>query len=346
MQEMDDIGTNLSEKGDKRIEILYQHLVNRPKAVVGVESFLCCVINIISFVGNILVLIAFCRNPRLRKPGNYYIIALAVADIILASFAMPFGCASTILGEWIFGQAICWLQAALATMLGTATLVTLALIATNRLLTVVYPSIHRWLASKTTVLISIFAAWCVTATIPLSFYLTGVTNLFHPGYSLCLFDFSAASYTLVIPIAIVDAFLPYQVIFFCYFKIWCFIRNHRAHMFSSTVNADEIRLNRLFLLIVISFTVCYTPFTFVILLESFQKQILIPREVYVFADMMVGLSCCVNPVIYGIMNPEFKREFAAILRGRKRRKIAASNVEPVQPGSRGTEMYSTRTSRS
>lgn len=346
MQEMDDNGTSLSEKGDKRIEILTQHLVNRPKAVVGVESFLFCVINITSFVGNILVLIAFCRNPRLRKPANYYVIALAVADIILASFAMPFSCASTILGEWIFGQAICWLQAALATMLGTATLVTLALIATNRLLTVVYPSIHRWLASKTTILISIFAAWCVTATIPLSFYLTGVTNLFHPGYSLCLFDFSAASYILVIPIAIVDAFLPYQVIFFCYFKIWRFIRNHRAHMFSSTVNADEIRLNRLFLLIVISFTVCYTPFTFVILLESFQKQILIPREVYVFANMMVGLSCCVNPVIYGIMNPEFKREFAAILIGRKRRKIAASNVEPVQPGSRGTEMYSTRTSRS
>ena len=279
----------MSEKADKRIEILTEEVLKRPKPVVGIESLISCVIIMISFVGNILVLIAFYRNPRLRKPANYYIIALAVGDIILASFAMPFGCASTILGEWIFGQAICWLQASLATMLGTASLVTLSLIATNRLLTVVYPSIHRRLASKTTILTSIFAAWCVTATIALSFYLTGVTNLFHPGYLLCLFDFSTTSYVLVIPIAIVVTFLPYQVIFFCYFKIWRFLRNHSAQMFTSTVNADEIRLTRLFLFIVISFTVCFTPFTVVILLESFQEQSLIPREVYFFATVMVGL---------------------------------------------------------
>ena len=335
----------MSEKADKRIEILTEQVLKRPKPVVGIESLISCVIITISFVGNILVLIAFYRNPRLRKPANYHIIALAVGDIILASFAMPFGCASTILGEWIFGQAICWLQASLATMLGTASLVTLSLIATNRLLTVVYPSIHRRLASKTTILTSIFAAWCVTATIPSSFYLTGVTNLFHPGYLLCLFDFSTTSYVLVIPIAIVVTFLLYQVIFFCYFKIWRFLRNHSAQMFTSTVNADEIRLTRLFLLIVISFTVCFTPFTVVILLESFQKQGLIPREVYFFATVMVGLSCCVNPVIYGIMNTEFKREFAAILCGRKRRRIATSNVEPVHPECRGTEMHSTLTLR-
>ncbi|XP_068701102.1 melatonin receptor type 1A-like [Montipora foliosa] len=328
----------MSETADKRQEILTEQLLNRHTLLVVVEFTLFCIINIISIVGNVSVLMAFYRNPRLRTSANFYIVSLAVGDIILATLAMPLCCVSAFLGRWIFGNVACWLQASLAVMLGTTSLVTLALIAANRLLTVVYPNTHRRLVSKTTILLSLLFASFATAAVPLLFYLTGVTNIFHPGFLVCLFDFSSASYSLVIPIAVFETFLPYQVIFVCYFKIWRFLRNHNAQMFKSRVNPDEIRLNRLLALIVISFTVCFTPISVVILVECSREKILVPREVYVFATVMVGLAICVNPFIYGIMNSQFRREFAAIFRGRRARKIGVTNSKPQS--NKCTEMHS------
>ena len=311
-----------NESGNEQLrqEKLALELLNRETLLVVIETLICVVITVASVVGNVLVMFALYRNPRLRRPSNLYIGSLTVSDIILSSVAMPFTCISAITGRWIFGEAICWLQASLATMLGTTTLVTMALIAANRLLKVVYPNTHRRLVSVKTILFSIFVTWCFTGAIPLSFYITGVRNVFHPGHVVCLFDFSSASYALIASIAVFDAFMPYQIIFICYFKVWRFVRSHRFQMSTSHdhVNVEEVKLNRLLAVIVVSFTVCFTPFLVVILIESFHPQFSLPRQVYFFSTVMIGTASCVNPIIYGVLNREFRREFHLIFRFRSR----------------------------
>ena len=320
---------------DERLENLAIELLRRQNLLVVVEASICVIITATSIVGNVLVLVALYRNPRLRRPSNLYTISLAASDIILACAAMPFTCVSAITGRWVFGRAVCYLQASLATMLGTTSLVNMALIAANRLLKVVYPNTHRKLVSEKAILISILAAWCFTGAIPLSFYITGVRNMFHPGHIICLFDFSTASYTLIALIAVFEAFTPYQVIFICYFKVWRFIKCHSVQMSSSHANAEDIKLNRVLAFIVITFTICFTPFLVIILIESFQEQFSLPRQVYFFASVMVGTASCVNPVIYGILNTEFRREFTAIFRGRKTRRVAVQEQTNNQPFDEG-----------
>lgn len=309
-----------NESGNEhlRLEKLTLELLNRETSLVVIETLICIVITGTSVVGNVLVMVALYGNPRLRRPSNLYIGSLAVSDIILSSIAMPFTCISAIAGRWIFGEAICWLQASLATMLGTTSLSTMALIAVNRLLKVVYPNTHRRFVSVKTIFFSIVVAWCFTGAIPLSFYVTGVRNVFHPGHVVCLFDFSTASYALIASIAVFDAFMPYQIIFICYFKVWRFVRSHRFQMNTSHVNVEEVKLNRLLAVIVISFTICFTPFLVVILIESFRRQFSLPRQVFFFSTVMVGTASCVNPVIYGVLNREFRREFNLIFRIRRR----------------------------
>ena len=196
----------------------------------------------------------------------------------------------------------------------------MALIAVNRLLKVVYPNMHRKLVSARTILISIFADRSFTGVIPLSFYITRVRNIFHPGHQLCLFDFSTASYTLIALITIFETFLPYQVIFISYFKVWRFIKSHMLQMSTSRVNVEDIKLNRLLAVIVISFTICFTPFFIMILIDTSREKFSLPRQLYFFATVTVGAASCINPMIYGIMNKEFRRGFVAIFR-RKRGRI-------------------------
>lgn len=308
----------MSANEDVRLEKLALELLSRETAIVVIETLICVVITGASVVGNVLVMVALYRNPRLRRPSNLYIVSLAVSDIILSSVAMPFTCISAIAGRWILGEAICWLQASLATMLGTTSLANMALIAANRLLKVVYSNTHRRFVSVKTILFSIVVAWCFTGAIPLSFYITGVRNVFHPGHVVCLFDFSTASNALIASIAVFEAFMPYQVIFICYFKVWRFVRSHRFQMSTSRVNVEDVKLNRLLAVIVMSFTICFTPFLVVILIESFRRQFSLPRQVYFFSTVMVGAASCVNPVIYGVLNKEFRREFNLIFRMRGR----------------------------
>ena len=302
------------ENGEK----LSSELEARETFLVVIETLICLVNTGASILGNILVLVAVYRNPRLRKPSNLYIISLAVSDLILSAIAMPFTCVSTMVGNWIFGAKLCWFQASLATMLGTTSLVNISLIAANRLLKVVYPNTHRKLVSVKTILISIASAWCFTGAIPVSFYITNVHNVFHPGHIVCLFDFSTASYTLIALIGVFEAFMPYQVIFICYLKVWRFVKRHTSQMSSSNVNAEDVHLNRLLSCIIVSFSVCYTPFLVLILIDSFHEHFSLPRQVYFFGSVMVGLGSSVNPVIYGILNKDFREEFNSICRVRRR----------------------------
>ena len=299
-------------------EKLSSEFQTRQTFLVVIETLICLVITGVSILGNGLVFVAVYRNPRLRKPFNLYIISLAVSDLVLSAVAMPFTCVSAMVGNWMFGATLCWFQASLATMLGTTSLMNMALIAANRFLKVVYPNMHRKLVSVKTILISIAFAWCFTGAIPVSFYITNVHNVFHPGHIVCLFDFSSASYTLIALIGVFEAFIPYQVIFICYFKVWRFVKRHTSHMSSSNVNAEDVHLNRLLSCIVVSFTICYTPFLVIILIESFHEHFPIPRQVYFFGTVMVGLGSCVNPVIYGILNKDFREEFNSICRIRRR----------------------------
>lgn len=288
---------------DTRLEKLALELFQRETSLVLAEFLVCVLVTTTSILGNVFVLFALYRNPRLRKPSNLYIISLTISAITLGVTGMTLVCVTSFAGRWMFGPALCWLQASVATMLGTASLVSMALIAVNRLLKVVYPNMHRKLVSARTIL----------------FYITGVKNIFHPGHQLCLFDFSTASYTLIALIAIFETFLPYQVIFISYFKVWRFIKSHMLQMSTSRVNVEDIKLNRLLAVIVISFTICFTPFFVMILIDTSREKFSLPRQLYFFATVTVGAASCINPMIYGIMNKEFRRGFVAIFRRKRER---------------------------
>ena len=74
---------------------------DRHIATVVTETTIFALVMIISFLGNLLVCYAVYRNPRLRNPSNYYIISLALNDILQASCLVPLSVAHVATGEYI-----------------------------------------------------------------------------------------------------------------------------------------------------------------------------------------------------------------------------------------------------
>ncbi|XP_037328113.2 cholecystokinin receptor-like [Pungitius pungitius] len=103
---------NLSgEVGDYNISC--QNVSVIPRAARGVkemDSFrilLYCLIFLLSVFGNLLIIVVLVLNKRMRTVTNSFLLSLAVSDLMMAIFCMPFTLIPNILEDFIFGGAMC-----------------------------------------------------------------------------------------------------------------------------------------------------------------------------------------------------------------------------------------------
>ncbi|XP_033218303.1 octopamine receptor-like [Belonocnema kinseyi] len=85
---------------------------------------------LLSVVGNSLVLITLARNKRMRTVTNVYLLNLAMSDLLLGVFCMPFTLLGQMLKNFVFGNAMCKLIPyfqAVSVSVGVWTLVAISL---------------------------------------------------------------------------------------------------------------------------------------------------------------------------------------------------------------------------
>ncbi|KAI5639375.1 7 transmembrane receptor (rhodopsin family) domain-containing protein [Phthorimaea operculella] len=71
-------------------------------------SFLFVIVFIVAGgVGNILVCLAVCLDKRLQNVTNYFLLSLAIADLLVSLFVMPMGAIPGFLGYWPLGVVWC-----------------------------------------------------------------------------------------------------------------------------------------------------------------------------------------------------------------------------------------------
>ena len=61
---------------------------------------------LVSVLGNILVCIAVATDQRLRKLSNLFLVSLAIADLLVASFVMPLALVND-LALFTMGETFC-----------------------------------------------------------------------------------------------------------------------------------------------------------------------------------------------------------------------------------------------
>ena len=58
-----------------------------------------------TIIGNILVIVAIRTEKNLKVVGNYLMVSLAVADLLVASLVMPVLAVKEIIGRWVMGES-------------------------------------------------------------------------------------------------------------------------------------------------------------------------------------------------------------------------------------------------
>ncbi|KAI4462342.1 adrenergic receptor-related g-protein coupled receptor [Holotrichia oblita] len=101
-----------------------------------------CIFGIIilcAVFGNALVIISVHRHRKLRVITNYYVVSLAVADMLVALCAMTFNASVELSGQWLFGYFMCDVWNSLDVYFSTASILHLCCISVDRYYAIVRP---------------------------------------------------------------------------------------------------------------------------------------------------------------------------------------------------------------
>uniref|UniRef100_A0A1I8IXA8 G_PROTEIN_RECEP_F1_2 domain-containing protein n=1 Tax=Macrostomum lignano TaxID=282301 RepID=A0A1I8IXA8_9PLAT len=132
-------------------------------ALIG--CFLCLFVTVTVF-GNSLVILAVIREHYLRTITNYFIVSLALADLLMGLVVMPFSVISYVTREhWLFGPIWCDLWHAFDVLSTTASILNLCMIAVERYWAIENPISYPSRVTKRRCLLLVSAVWICSCCI-------------------------------------------------------------------------------------------------------------------------------------------------------------------------------------
>ncbi|KAH8404629.1 hypothetical protein KR215_005085 [Drosophila sulfurigaster] len=123
------------------------------------KAFVMLFIIIAAICGNLLVIISVMRVRKLRVITNYFVVSLAMADIMVAIMAMTFNFSVQVTGCWNFSPFLCDLWNSLDVYFSTASILHLCCISVDRYYAIVKPLKYPICMTKRVVGIMLLNIW-------------------------------------------------------------------------------------------------------------------------------------------------------------------------------------------
>nr|ANO38997.1 GCR015 [Schmidtea mediterranea] len=187
-----------------------------------IYSILGGIVVIITVVGNLLVLTSFIVERQLRSISNYFLLSLAVADLMIGLVSMPLYTGYLVVGEWPLPYYICDLWLSIDYTMSNASVANLLIISIDRYCSVTRPLTYRIKRTSKKVSIWIGIAWIISALLwtPLIYLWPIIDGKRHVKPKECYIQFIQSSYLLTLLTASLAYFIPVTIISILYFRIY------------------------------------------------------------------------------------------------------------------------------
>ncbi|XP_070711436.1 adenosine receptor A1-like [Pempheris klunzingeri] len=127
------------------------------------------IIAVLAIIGNFLVCLAFTRNKKLRTVTNYFLVSLAVGDILVGLVAIP--CAVlTDLGQPRHDLPLCLVLLSMLMVLTQSSTLSMLAVAVERYMAILLPFQYQRVMSPRNARLALLATWglgAISGTVPL-----------------------------------------------------------------------------------------------------------------------------------------------------------------------------------
>lgn len=300
-----------------------QYIIYTPVSKM-IFSLLYLIIFCFGFFGNLLVALAVIKSKHMRTVTNYFILNLALSDIVMCLFSVPFTPLQSFSGKWMFGEVLCKLFPFSQGVSVYISTLTLTIIALDRFVVIIYPFRARMQIKTCLVLVWIIDMMACVFTGPYAYHVT-IEHDETTGDEQCNETWGGLRRTIYGAFTNITQFvLPFITIILCYTAI---IRklSTRSHMRPGLRSAQReeverarnLKTNRMLISMVVVFGICWLPLNCINLLADLEFFPIFCWEYYhlVFfvCHVMAMSSTCYNPFLYGWHNESFQKEFIRMM---------------------------------
>ena len=196
---------------------------HRSLLVMIITGIIMSIIIICAVLGNLLVVVSVIRVRKLRVITNFFVVSLAIADILVALMAMPFNLSVELTGLWLFSYNMCNLWNSFDVYASTVSILHLCCISIDRHLAIVRPLDYPMVMTKRRVALMLCGVWI--APIVISFlpifmeWYTFPANIkfLKDNPHVCRFT---VNITYMLVSSSISFWLPCSVMIYMYYRIY------------------------------------------------------------------------------------------------------------------------------
>ena len=293
--------------------------------------FAYCLIFLVSLAGNTVIGIIVFKTQTMRKPINFFIVNMAMSDIMLPIFKIPQLIQILYIDSWMIdgplGEALCKLVYFLIGVSLLVSIQSLVLIAVDRFGAVVFPLRSPLISSKLCPFF-IIASWIVALAVN-SPKLLIFKLVKYPEKLVCkrrwneVFGESSSQKNYLLSFTVVFMFIPLVLIAILYIIIYLKLKSQKIPG-EQSANAGQQRQQRernvlkMAIAIVLGFAMCWLPLAIWLILLMFTDIIIWSncafRYLFYFVNFMALVNCAINPCICFIFSRNYRKKHKALVR--------------------------------
>ncbi|XP_070211013.1 QRFP-like peptide receptor [Littorina saxatilis] len=283
---------------------------------------------VLGLVGNGLVCFIIIRKGRRQSSRNWYILNLAVSDILTCVLCKPLTLVRLVLKNWTLGSVMCKVVPSFQTVYVFVSTLTLVALAVDRYRAVTCNGQYsRVILSPCTCIIIIWVlSVCISLPVFLVHRLEQVRGFGgYVLYNVCLEQWHSQTYLTVYTafVLLLQYLSPLTAIVILHLLIGNFLRMRIVAEVASRLPDPQWRRKRqrhrknmcLLTSMAVSFAVSWLPLHVVNSLASFDYMIFENKSfplIHATCMLVAFSSVCLNPVIYGLLNPNFRRDLRSL----------------------------------
>ncbi|XP_069460605.1 melatonin receptor type 1A-like [Ambystoma mexicanum] len=251
-----------------------------------------------------------------EKPSNAFVVSLAIADLLVAFYTYPLVLMAIFHDDWVMGNLHCQISGFLMGLSVISSIFNITGIAINRYCYICHNLKYNKVFSSANTIFYVALVWVLT-------FIAVVPNFFMDSlqydrrvYS-CTFAQSASSlYTIAV--VVVHFFLPIFIVTYCYLRIWVLVIQVRRRVKPDArprIKPHDLRNFLTMFVVFVLFAVCWAPLNFIGLAVAVDPGLSksIPGWLFTASYFMAYFNSCLNAVIYGVLNHNFRKEYGRIM---------------------------------
>ncbi len=291
-------------------------LIEGTTEVKSSRAWFALFVALVAVFGHGMVFVAFYRERSLRSLQNMFIINLSVADFLFSAIVPSMHVVRLLRKEETLKEIPCYVTGVASMLLCLVSINTLTFISIERFMGTNYPIKHRRYFNFSLVKVVLAFIWFwsgLLSTFP--FFTTKyvfIKRFFH-----CSPDW-AKDLTTTLMLAIVGIGSPLCILVYCNFHIVRALRMSRLIHSNPTSRCIHSRYQRerqmsiLTITVVVTFAICWAPYCAAMLCLAHGNCKFSENFMFLALILSIMNSSC-NPVIYGVLNTNFRRAFKNIL---------------------------------